>query len=116
MYWKLTRSSPVCVVAGISFSTSNLRSLIRFRSSANTILNVARRPSEPVLMKLLFTICVPHLTYASEVLTYCAHQRQPMTVALNDCIRQIFSFHRWASVRFLRSSFGYPSVVDIFAA
>ena len=106
----------VCVVAGASFSTSNLRSLIRFRSSANTILNVSRKPSEPMLMKLLFTICVPHLTYASDVLTYSARQMQPMTVALNDCVRRIFGYHRWESVRFLRSSFGYPSVIDIFAS
>ena len=85
-------------------------------SSANTILNVARTPSEPALMKLLFAICVPHLSYASDVLTYSARQMQPMTVALNDCVRRIFGYHRWESVRFLRSSFGYPSVVEIFAS
>ena len=84
----------VCVVAGASFSTSNLRSLIRFRSSANSILNVTRKPSEPLLMKLLYTICVPHLTYASDALKFTARQTQPMTVALNDCIRKIFGYHR----------------------
>ena len=67
-------------------------------------------------MKLLYTICVPHLTYASDALKFTARQTQPMTVALNDCIRKIFGYHRWESVRFLRSSFGYPSIVDIFAS
>ena len=39
---------------------------------------------------------------------------QPLNVALNDCIRRIFTFNRWESIRFLRLSFGYPSLVEIF--
>ena len=34
--------------------------------------------------------------------------------ALNDCIRRIFTFNRWESVQYLRLSFGYPSLVEIF--
>ena len=106
----------ITVVAGPTFSTSNVRSLIRFRSSANTILNATRASSEPVLLKLLYSICVPHLTYASDVIAYSARQMQPMTVALNDCIRRIFGYNRWESVRHLRLSFGYQSVTDIFSS
>ena len=106
----------VTIVSGKTFSTAVLRPLIRFRSSANTILNVPHASSEPVLMKLLYCICIPHLTYACDVISYSVKQMQSLNVALNDCIRKVFGYNRWESVRFLRLSFGYPSVTDIFAA
>ena len=65
-------------------------------------------------MKMLYATCVPHLTYASDVIEYSASQMQPLNVALNDCIRRIFTYNRWESVRFLRLSFGYPSLIEIF--
>ena len=33
---------------------------------------------------------------------------------MNDCIRRIFTFNRWESVRYLRLSFGHPSLTEIF--
>ena len=63
-------------------------------------------------MKLLYCICVPHLTYALEAVTFSNRQLQPMNIALNDCIHQIFGFNRWESVRFLRITAGYPSLTD----
>ena len=102
------------VVAGSSFSTSHLKPLIRFRSTANTVLNVHQRPSEQILMKMLYATCVPHLTYASDVVQYSAGHMQQLNVALNDCIRRVFTYNRWESVRFLRLSFGYPSLIEIF--
>ena len=106
----------VTIVSGPTFSVSLVKTLIRFRSSANSILNVIHRSSEPTLMKLLYSICVPLLSYASEVIPYTSRQFQPLNVALNDCIRRIFGFNRWESVRFLRQSMGYPSLTDIFSA
>ena len=55
-----------------------------------SILNAQNRSSEPMLMKLLYTICVPHLTYASEAVgsTYTSKQLQSMNVALNESIRR----------------------------
>ena len=103
----------VIVVAGRQFSTSHMSSLIKFRSSANTVLNVHNRPSENVSMKLLYSICVPTMMYACEVANLNSRQIQTMNVALNDCIRRIFTYNRWESVRFLRLSMGYPSVTDI---
>ena len=104
----------VTVVAGSTFTTSNLKPLIKFRSSANTILNTRNRPSEPVQLKLLYSMCVPNITYASEVLCYSSKQMHMINVALNDCLRKIFGYNRWESVRFLRLSSGYPSITDIF--
>ena len=37
-----------------------------------------------------------------------------MNVAVNDCIRRVFTFNRWESVRYLRQSFGYPSLSETF--
>ena len=102
------------VTSGNSISFSNLKPLIKFRQSVNTILNVRLQPSEPVLLKLLYTMCVPHLTYACETLDYTSSQMNQLNVALNDSLRKIFSYNRWESIRFLRMTFGYPSVTDIF--
>ena len=49
----------VIVTAGKTFSTSHIKPLIRFRSAANTLLNVQRKPSENVSMRLLYSSCVP---------------------------------------------------------
>ena len=101
-------------MAGSKFTTSNLKPLIKFRSSANTILNTRNRLSEQVQLKLLYSMCVPNVTYAAEVLQYSSKQMHMINVALNDCLRRIFSYNRWESVRFLRLSSGYPSITDIF--
>ena len=104
----------VVVVAGKHFSTSHMNPLIKFRSAANTVLNVHSKPSEDVLMKLLYASCVPIMTYSCEAISYTTKQFHTLNVALNDCIRRIFGYNRWESVRFLRLSMGYPSITDIF--
>ena len=104
----------VTVIAGSSFSTSHLKPLIKFRSAANTVLNVHQKPSEQILMKMLYATCVPHLTYASDVIQYLSGQMQQLNVFLNDSIRRVFTYNRWESVRYLRLSFGYPSLIEIF--
>ena len=103
----------VNVVSGKSFSTTTSPLLRKFRCSANTILNAQQRSSEPVLMKLVYAVCVPNLTYACDAVALTTKQIHEMTVALNDCIRRIFTFHRWESVTFLRQSCGYQSIVEI---
>ena len=80
----------------------------------NTVLNVHQKPSVQILMKILYATCVPHLTYASDAIFYTSSHMQPLNVALNDCIRRIVTFNRWESVRYLRLSFGYPSLLEIF--
>ena len=58
----------VHVVEGKDFSMSHIKPLIKFRSSANTILNVYHKPSELILLKLLYAICIPNLTYAADII------------------------------------------------
>ena len=66
-------------------------------------------------MKLLFTICVPNLTYACDVVDYHNKDQQSLHVTLNDAIRKIFGYNRWQSIKDIRESFGYPSITEIFA-
>ena len=103
------------VLAGKSFSSSATKPLSSFRCSANTILNVLNKPSKPVLLKLLYSNCVPIMTYASEISAHTAQEKIDMNVALNDCIRKIFTYDRWESTRELRKSYGYSSITEIFA-
>ena len=102
------------VIADKSFRVNSTLPLIKFRSCVNTIINVNAKPSEHVLLKLLYTNCVPILTYACEVTGFSNGIINEMNVSLNDAIRKIFGFHRWESTRFLRTFFGYPSITEIF--
>ena len=103
------------VLAGRTFMASAAKPLSSFRSSANTILNVLNRPSNKVMLKLLYSNCVPVMTYACEIRSHSSSDMLEMNVALNDCIRKIFTYDRWESTRFLRLSHGYDSITEIFA-
>ena len=83
--------------------------------STNTILNVLNKPSENVLMMLLYSNCVPILTYGCEVKRPNGREITSLDVALNDCTRKIFGFRRWESTRELRKSLGYESITEILA-
>ena len=98
---------------GFAFSATN--DLRNFYRASNSILNALQKPSEPVLMHLLYTNCVPTLTYASSVKSFSAKEMQDCTSALNNAIRRIFTYHRWESVRSIREAFHYKSILEIFA-
>ena len=66
-------------------------------------------------MKLLYSICVPNLTYACEVVSYNDNDMKSLHTAANDAIRKIFGYNRWESIRSLRESRGYSSITEIFA-
>ena len=91
---------------------SDLRSFYRV---ANSVLNVLNKPDEAVLMQLLFSNCVPTISYGCAVKDYSAKELSDCNTAINDAIRKIFSFKRWQSTRTLRECFGYPSLHEIFA-
>ena len=97
---------------GISFSAAN--DLTKFYRASNAILRATKKPSEEVLIQLLYTCCTPILSYACAVKEYPARQMQDCTTALNDALRFIFGYNRWESVRNLRESFGYKSLVENF--
>ena len=97
------------------FSCSVMKPRAAFYRSSNSILNVLNGPSEDVQMKLLYSICVPCITYACEVIDYNNRDKQSLHVAVNDAIRKIFGYDRWLSIKNIRESFGYLSVTEIFA-
>ena len=65
-------------------------------------------------MNLLYSNCIPNLTYAAEVKDVTSREMQKLNTALNDAIRRIFSYNRWESTRELRQQLGFPNVTEIF--
>ena len=95
-----------------AFDASN--DLKNFFCSSNSILNVLHKPDDCVLLHLLYSNCVPTLTYACAVKYYSSRQMQECNTALNNAIRKIFTYNRWESIRTLRENFGYLSLTEIF--
>ena len=105
-----------CLIsAGKNLLFSCRNDLTAFRRSANSVVTSLRRPSEPVLMKLLYSFSIPILTYACEVKYFSCSEMLDCHIAINDSIRRIFSFNRWESVRHLRESLGYRDIYHIFS-
>ena len=89
------------ITAGKNLLFSNTNDLRAFRCSANSIVTSLKRPSEHVLMMLLYSFSIPILTYACEVKFFSSSEMLDCHIAVNDSIRRIFSFHRWESIRHL---------------
>ena len=102
------------VVSGSSISFCPRNDLRKFYASFNSIFNSFTRPSEVVMMRLLYSNCVPNLTYAADVKELSSTEMTRCNTAINDAIRKIFSFQRWESIRSLRSGLGYQDVYSIF--
>ena len=102
----------VLVKSDCSFSCSAKKPRSAFYRSSNSVLNVIRSPNVDVQM---YSICIPNLTYACEVVSYNNSDMRSLHEAANDAIRKIFGYNRWQSIRTLRGSLGYSSVTEIFA-
>ena len=79
------------------------------------MLSVLRKPDETVLMNLLFSNCVPILSYGCETVEFSSSDMRTFNIAINDAIRKIYSYQRWESVRDLRQNAGFPSIYEIFS-
>ena len=66
-------------------------------------------------MRLLYTNCIPILTYGSHVKEYNQADTARVSVAVNDSIRKIFGYARWMSIRTLRMQMGYRAIEEMFA-
>ena len=89
--------------------------LRNFYASFNSLFNAYARPSETVLMQLLYSTCIPNLTYAADVKVFTSNEMSKNNTAVNDAIRKIFTFNRWESIRDFRAGLGYPDLYTIFA-
>ena len=98
----------------VGLSLSNSSELGAFYASSNSILRSLRKPNELVQMNLLYTNCVPCLTYCAEVKHLSSTDMHKCNVALIDSIRRIFSFQRWESTRELRQQLEFPNIYEIF--
>ena len=67
------------------------------------------------MMRLLYTNCVPVLSYGTQVKEFGHADSIQVSVAVNDAIRKIFGYGRWMSIRSLREQMGYRSTEEIFA-
>ena len=65
-------------------------------------------------MQLLFSNCVPRLTYGAAIKDLSSSEKQQVNVALNNVIRRIFKFRHWQSIRQLRECYGFKSIEVMF--
>ena len=100
----------VTIVSGAKLSFSCKKELSNFYRSFNCLLSAVRKPNELVMMNLLYSNCVPCLTYAAEVKELTSSEFHESNVALNDAIRRIFSYNRWESTRTLRQQLGFSNI------
>ena len=97
----------------LTFSVVDI--LRAFHRAANSILRSRVKPHSTILMKLLYTNCVPIITYACAVREFNAADMRRCHVAINNAIRYIFSFGVWQSIRHIRIEHGFKSIYEIFA-
>ena len=103
------------IQSGNSFGFTADPDLCSFRRASNCLLNTFYKPSEEVMMRLLYTNCIPILTYGSHVKEYNHADTARVSVAVNDSIRKIFGYARWMSIRTLRMQMGYRAIEEMFA-
>ena len=66
-------------------------------------------------MQLLYSNCVPKLTYGAAVRDWSAAEKHQYNVAVNNAVRRIFGFRQWQSIRQLREIYNYDSIEMMFA-
>ena len=103
------------IITGTCFRFSVNEDLRGFFGSVNSILSSVQKPKENVLMQLLFSNCVPKLTYGSAIKDLTAAEKHQYNVALNNAVRRIFGFRDWRSIRQIREYYGYDSIEVLFA-
>ena len=103
------------IVAGPTLTFSSKQALASFYRAVNSLLSSFRKPDEIVLMHLLYTNCVPILSYGAEVIEFSSTDMRECNIALNDAIRRIYSYNRWESTRTLRQQLGYPNLYEVFS-
>ena len=102
------------IVSCLHFQLSINEDLGNFFASANSVLNSTTKPMENVLMQLLFSNCVPRLTYGAAVKDLNLSEKQQVNVAVNNAIRRIFKFRQWQSIRQLREFYGFKPIEVLF--
>ena len=73
----------------------------KFYAACNAVLSKLRDASEPVLLHLLRTKCLPIVLYSLGAMQLSSKNVRDLSVAWNDAYRRILNFHyaRWESVK-----------------
>ena len=66
-------------------------------------------------MQLLYSNCVPKLTYGAAIKDLTSAEKNQFNVAVNNAIRRIFGFRCWQSIRQIREFYHYKSIEDLFS-
>ena len=102
------------IKSGSSLGFSARPDLASFYRATNAIIHSLPGAHEHTLITLLYTNCVPILSYACAVKEYSASEMTSCNTAMNNALRKVFGFSRWESIRTLREVFGMKSLYDIF--
>ena len=102
------------LLSGDKFKFSVIEDLRGFFGSVNSILSSVQKPKEHVLMQLLYSNCVPKLTFGAPVKDLNSMEMNQFNVAFNTAVRRIFGFQRWQSIRQLREVYGFNSIEALF--
>ena len=103
------------VLSDLHLKFSSSECLRGFFGAVNSVLSVLKRPRENVSMQLLYSNCVPKLTYGAAVRDLSAAEKHQYNVAVNNAVRLIFGFRQWQSIRQLREIYNYDSIEMMFA-
>ena len=102
------------IKAGKQFGFPAGPDISSFFRATNSVLNVLKGAHEHTLMHLLYSNCVPILTYACSVKEYSASDMSDCNTAMNSALRRVFGFRDWRSIRVLRESFNFKSLYELF--
>ena len=102
------------LVSGKNLLFSARPDLSSFFRASNSIITALPDAHAHVILQLLYSNCVPILSYASEVKEYSAIDMSNCNLAMNSALRRVFGFSDWRSIRVLREIFGFKSIYEIF--
>ena len=102
------------IVSGKQLAFTSRPDLSSFFRATNAVLNVLKGAHKRTLVTLLYTNCVPVLTYACSVKDYPVSKMSDCNTAMNNAFRKIFGFTDWRSIRELREEYGLKSLYVIF--
>ena len=104
----------VTLTGGNRLGFSARPDLNSFFRAVNSIVGALKGAHEHVLLTLIYSNCVPILSYACAVKEYSSSDMSDCNVAMNGALRRVFGFKQWQSIRLLREAFGFESLFTIF--
>ena len=104
----------VTLMSGKRLGFSARPDITNFYRASNSVLAALKGAHEHVSLSLVYSNCVPILTYACAVKQYTSSDMSDCNVAINNACRRIFGFKQWQSIRVLREIFDFKSLYIIF--